>query len=397
MLWFICFFNYADRVAINSLLPELQKLYGFTKAQQGLISSAFTWLYAVSSPIAGHVGDRRSRKWVIIGGMYIWSMVTGFTAACTRLWQFVAVRGAEGIGEAFYMPASMALISDYHGPKTRSRAIGIHQTSIYAGTVFGSTVAAYLAKKYSWQVPFLFFAIAGCALGLLLSLFIRDRKRPQDEQGTEATPHLPVRQFLAEFAKTPTAVRLVAAYFFANIVQFIFLTWMPTFMKEKFGVSLVLAGFAGTFFIQIFSMVGAAVGGVLADHHANKRKAGRIQFQMVAALAGAPFIFLCGYTTLPVLLVLAMSMYGFFKGIYDASLTASFYDVIAAPRRATSTGLMNFIGWIGAGLGAWMVGVAADHRISMSISISSAAVLYAMCAVFLAAAARTAAKDMLPA
>src|SRR5438132_1785293 len=138
MLWFLCFFNYADRQAIFSIFPELQRLYHFSKSELGLIGAAFTWVYALAAPFAGHTGDRFPRKWVILGGLYVWSLVTGLTAQCTRVWQFVLVRGTEGLGETFYMPASMAMISDYHGPSTRSRAIGLHQTSIYLGTIFGS-------------------------------------------------------------------------------------------------------------------------------------------------------------------------------------------------------------------------------------------------------------------
>jgi MFS family permease len=393
MLWLICFFNYADRVAISSVLPVLEKQYGFNKTEQGMISAAFTWIYAAASPLAGHVGDRKSRKWVIIGGMYIWSAITGFTGACHRLYQFVFVRAAEGLGEAFYMPASMALVSEYHGPKTRSRAIGIHQTSIYAGTVFGGTAAGFLTQKYSWRVPFVCFAVAGCALGFVLSLFIRDRKQTSDKESTNEHA-VSFQQFIVLFMKSRTAVRLVAAYFFTNIVQFVFLTWMPSYMKEKFHVSLVLAGFAGTVYIQLFSMIGAALGGLLADKRAAKVDAGRIQVQMAATLLGAPFIFWCGSTTGQLPLIAAMSMYGLFKGIYDASLTASFYDVIPRSSRATATGAMNLVGWIGAGLGAVLVGYAKDRNIPFEVSISSIAILYVISSFLLGLAAKSAPADM---
>src|SRR2546421_4545913 len=115
MLWFLCFFNYADRQAIFSIFPVLKAKYHFTPTELGWIGAAFMWVYAFAAPFAGHVGDRYPRKWVILGGLYVWSLVTGLTAQCTRVWQFVLVRGAEGLGETFYMPASMAMISDYHG------------------------------------------------------------------------------------------------------------------------------------------------------------------------------------------------------------------------------------------------------------------------------------------
>ena len=168
MLWFLCFFNYADRVAINSVFPVLEKQYHFNKEQLGLIGAAFTWVYALGAPLAGMTGDRCARKRVILAGLTIWSLVTGLTALCTKLWQFVLVRGTEGMGETFYMPASMALISDYHTAGTRSRAIGLHQTSIYAGTVFGAAMAGWMALRFGWQSPFWVFGIAGLVLGLVV-------------------------------------------------------------------------------------------------------------------------------------------------------------------------------------------------------------------------------------
>jgi MFS family permease len=403
MLWFICFFNYADRVAISSVFPILEKEYGFSKSELGLIGSAFMWVYAVAAPLAGHVGDRYPRKWVILVGLYIWSLITGMTALCTKVWQFVLVRGAEGLGETFYMPASMGIISDYHTPATRSRAIGLHTTSVYAGTIAGGALAGWMGQKYGWQSPFVVLGIAGILLGFVLSRFIREPLRNQAERQergdtgeTSAPQRMPMRLFLVDFSRTPTAVLLIVAYFGAQMVGMVFLTWMPTFLKEKFGLSLAAAGLGATFFIQVASMIGAALGGVIADRWSQKRAEGRIRMQALVVLLGSPFVFLCGYTLHPGMLIVAMSLYGLSRGMYDSNLTAAFYDVIAPDRRSTATGFMNFLGWIGAGLGSLAIGVAVDHRITMSVAISSTAVVYLCVAgVLFYASVFTAPRDIL--
>jgi MFS family permease len=402
MLWFLCFFNYADRQAIFSIFPVLEKQYHFSKSELGLIGAAFTWVYAIAAPLAGHTGDRYPRKWVILGGLYVWSLVTGLTAQCTRVWHFVLVRGSEGLGETFYMPASMALISDYHGPATRSRAIGLHQTSIYAGTIGGSALAGWMGLKYGWQSPFWVLAIAGIVLGLIVRVFIREPRRNQAERhargdvaGTPETVPIPMRLFLAEFVRTPTAVYLIAAFFGANMVGLVFLTWMPTFLKEKFGLNLAAAGLGATFFIQVSSMIGSLLGGVVADRWSKRHVEGRIKVQAIAVFLGSPFVFLCGYTRSPWLLIVAMSLFGLSKGIYDSNLTAAFYDVITPSRRSTATGLMNLVGFIGAGLGSLAIGVAVDHKITMSAAISSTAFIYlTVAAVLYYTAITTAPRDI---
>ena len=181
MLWFICFLNYGDRVAISSVFPILKVRFHLTATQLGIIGSAFSWVYAGAAPFAGRAGDLVPRKVLIIGGLYVWSLVTGFTGLCGKFWQFVAVRATEGLGETFYIPASVSLISDYHGPETRSRAIGAHQTSLYAGTVFGGALSGWMAARYGWQSPFVFLGSAGILLGLILAQFIREPQRGEAE------------------------------------------------------------------------------------------------------------------------------------------------------------------------------------------------------------------------
>ena len=182
MLWFICFFNYADRQAIFSIFPVLEAEFGFSKQQLGLIGSAFALVYALTAPVAGQISDRTSRKLVILGGLYVWSLVTGFTALCSQAWQFIFVRGAEGLGETVYFPASMSLISDYHSKRTRSRAMSFHQTSVYAGTIGGGALAGWMGQQYGWQSPFLLLGAAGVVLGLVLAAFIREPGRDEAER-----------------------------------------------------------------------------------------------------------------------------------------------------------------------------------------------------------------------
>src|SRR5207249_5081611 len=172
MLWFICFFNYADRQALSGVAPKLKEEFGFTNDALGLIGSAFMWVNAAAAPLAGFIGDRFRREDLIVGGCLFWSFVAVMTGWCGKLWQFVSVRALEGLGETFYFPASMSLISDYHSPKTRSRAMSFHQSSVYAGTVLGSWVAAVLAQHFNWRYGFYLFGGGGFILAIILYRYL---------------------------------------------------------------------------------------------------------------------------------------------------------------------------------------------------------------------------------
>ena len=215
MLWFICFFNYADRQAVTAIFPLLKTEFHFTSEQLGLIGAAFTWVYALTAPIAGQVGDRMARKRVILGGLAVWSLITGWTAGCSKLWHFVFVRGAEGLGETFYFPASMSLIGDYHSRATRSRAMSLHQTSVYAGTIGGSAFAGWMGEHYGWRSPFVVLGILGVILGVILALMLARLLHEPRRGASEETPQefLPMSVFLHELIRTPTALLLIAAFF----------------------------------------------------------------------------------------------------------------------------------------------------------------------------------------
>jgi MFS family permease len=395
MLWFICFFNYADRLAISSVLKLIGSEFKFDKGQLGLITAMFMWVYALASPFAGFVGDRFRRKSVILVGLYAWSLITSATAWCRNLAQFLVVRGLEGLGEAFYFPASMSLVSDYHGRRTRSRALGIHQTSVYAGSIFGPALAAWLAgpwganKAYEWRVPFYIFGMLGIVLGLFLARFIREARRGQAESDppdqTEPSPPRPpqslgrqfgeVFRFLGEVVRIPTAVILLAVFAGANYVATVFMAWGPTFLEETFHTSLAKGALAATAPLYVANMIGAVVGGIEADSLARRVRGGRMLVQAAGLLAGGPFIFLAGTAGSMNICMVGLFGFGLCKGIYDSNIWASLFDVIRPEKRASATGVGNMIGWIGGGLGPIVVGNLAD-RIGLGRAIAITSSIY---------------------
>src|SRR4029077_16203027 len=174
MLWLVCVFNYADRQAIFSVFPRLKTEMGLSDVQLGVVGGAFMWVYAAALPFAGIVADRANRKALILGGLLFWSAVTLATGWATEYWHLVLFRALEGLGEAFYFPASMSLLSDYHGKATRSRAMSIHQSSVYAGTIAGGTPAGVMGQALGWRSSFYLFGGLGALLGLALLVCLRE-------------------------------------------------------------------------------------------------------------------------------------------------------------------------------------------------------------------------------
>lgn len=382
LLWFVCLFNYADRQAIFSVFTPLKAEMHLSDIQLGVIGSAFMWVYAAALPLAGPIGDRCSRKGLIVGGLIFWSLITLATALATRYWQLVAFRALEGLGEAFYYPASMSLIGDYHGRQTRSRAMALHQSSVYAGTIAGGAVAGYFGQYHGWRIGFLLFGGLGIALGAVLIGLLREpvRGKAEGDKPPEVSDELPeppepLVDVVVGLARSPLVVLLTAVFAGANFVAVIFLTWMPTYLTRTFKMDLAMAGLNATAWLQIASVLGVLAGGALADRWSSRWRSGRIRTQAVGLLVGVPFLVAIGRTREVSILVLALIGFGLAKGFYDANIWASLCDVVAPRQRATAVGLMNAIGWLGGSIAPPLI-AAASTRFGMGPCLGATSAVY---------------------
>ena len=380
MLWMVCFFNYADRQAIFSLFPLLHTGLGLTPFQLGIVGSSFMWMYAISGPIAGWFSDRISPRTVVLSALAFWSVVTAGTALSHSYATLIAFRTLGGLGEAFYFPAAMALIGSYHGAETRSRAMAFHQTSVYAGTITGGAMAGIIGERSGWRASFVIFGVLGVVLALVLIYFLRPIKQSASLSSSNAA-----RDFFRSarsVLRSGSVIVMVAVFIGANFVAIVFLTWLPTFLLVKFHMSLGSAGVNSTVYLQIASVIGVLLGGFLADRFAKATPGGRQMIQAIGLLCGVPFIFLTGWSLTLVGLIIGMIGFGFFKGMYDANIWASLYDVIPVEQRGTAAGLMNSLGWLGGGFAPIVIATAAQH-FGLGACLSATSAIYLLLALIL--------------
>lgn len=386
MLWFVCFLNYADRQAIFALFPLLRVEFHLSDMQLALVGSSFMWMYAAFGPVAGWLGDRLSRKWLIQAGLLFWFCVTAATILAHQYWQLVVLRALGGISEAVYFPAAMSLIGGYHGPETRSRAMSLHQSAVYVGAVGGGALASILGEHFGWRANFIFFGGLGLCLSFVLLAFLKEPPR-----GFHATPdviaagepaRLSLHKTFAELLASPLVLRLIVAFIGANFVAMIFMVWLPTFLFSKFHMSLAMAGFSATIYLQAASVAGVLCGGVLADIFARGDRGGRMRIQAFGLLLGVLFLFLIGHTFSVRILIAGMIGFGFSKGIYESNLWASLYDVVRPERRAAAVGIMNSLGWLGGGLAPLAIAVG-SQRFDMGTRLSATSLIYVFVAAIL--------------
>lgn len=392
LLWMVCFFSYADRQAFFSIFPLLQREMKFTTVQLGLLGSSFAVVYGLGGPFAGFVVDRIRRKSAVLGGLQLWSIICVLSALSRNFFQLLIFRAAEGIGETIYYPAALSMVSDYHGKRTRSRAMGILQTGVYAGTVGGGYWAGAMAQRHGWRVSLFVFGALGCLLGLGLIGLLHEpvRGSADPDYGADQLRHQPAQvvvplsfRAIGSLLRIKSLLALMAVFASANFVAMVLLAWMPMYLYSRFHLSLGMAAFDAAVYPQVASMAGSLCGGYLADMFAKHDRRGRMWMQCVGVMAGAPFVALCGLSGSLMLVNLALICWGFFKGIYDSNIFAAAFDVVPAESRGTVSGLMNCVGWLlGGGIAPVLIGFLALY-VSLGKAIALSSTIYMLAGILL--------------
>ena len=131
---------------------------------------------------------------------------------------------------------------------------------------------------------------------------------------------------------------------------------MPVYMYERFHMSLAQAGFSETFYLKGAGFLGLLLGGALADWWSARRSRGRIYSQALGLIGAAPFLFFSGFTDSSILLIIALAVYGFGKGMYDANIMPVLCQVAHPGIRSTGYGIFNMSGCIAGGAVAAIAG-----------------------------------------
>jgi predicted MFS family arabinose efflux permease len=352
VLWLVWLLNYLDRQVIFSLFPLLRTELSLSDVQLGLLGTAFLWVYAFASPFAGYLGDRFNRKYIVVVSLAVWSAVTWFTAYARNFGELIVARGLMGISEACYLPAGLALIADYHGPKTRSRATGLHYTGGYIGMVLGGFAGGYFGQRYGWRPVFVVLGVIGLIYTLWIFATMRDPAPPDSEGSEPAGETGNFAASIGELLRTPGYVTLTLVFTIVGICNWMVYTWMPMYLYEHFHLTLAQAGFAATFYLQAGSLGGTALGGWLADRWSRVNPRGRQLTQAIGLLAAAPFLFLTGIAGAPAVLYIGLTVFGIGRGFYDCNCMPVLCQIARPALRGSGFGVFNCASCIAGGLAA---------------------------------------------
>jgi MFS family permease len=365
LLFPVALLNYLDRQMLatmqKSMVSDIPTITN--EAAWGSVLAAFKWTYAFLSPIGGFIADRFSRRHVICFSLFAWSIVTWITGHVTTMDQLIWARAAMGISEAFYIPAALALITDFHIGNTRSTAVGVHQTGIYIGQMLGG-LAGFVADApgYGWQWMFTTCGIVGVIYALPLMAALKNPPR----SGNEPAKASPVAA-ASELFTNRNFLLLVAYFTLPAIAGWVIRDWGPKILRDQFGLTQGRAGMIAVFTVQIASLVGVLCGGLLADRLVRRSARGRIFASALGMVFFLPAMFGIGHASSVPMAVVALAIFGIGWGFFDCNNMPILSQITRPEVRATGYGIMNLVSMSFGGLGDKGYGVLRDRGVAIDV------------------------------
>ncbi len=375
----VALLNYLDRQMLASMqtsvmasIPSLGKaenreeLWGFMLGQ-------FKWVYAVFSLVGGYIADRFSRRLTICSSLFVWSAVTWWTGHVTTYNELLWTRSLMGISEAFYIPAALALIADFHTGHTRSRAVGLHQMAIYLGVIVGG-FGGYAAAdpNLGWRLTFTACGIFGMLYAIPLVLLLRDAPKSQE---LLAAPRLSPVAAVYELVTNFSFILLVLYFTLPAMAGWVVRDWMPSILKKEFGIGQGQAGVAATLYWQVAAILGVVGGGWLADRWMRTNETGRIYTSAIGMCLIVPAIFGVGNAGSLAVAVAFLIVFGLGWGFFDCNNMPILSQIVRPELRATGYGIMNFVSISAGGLADWGFGVLRDRQVPLNVIFSFFAAL----------------------
>ena len=362
LLWVVALLNYLDRQMLSTMQESMKMDIKELAVGEnfGRLMGVFLLIYGLMSPVAGIIADRVNRKWMIVGSLFVWSAVTYGMGYATIFNQVYWLRALMGLSEALYLATALSMIADYHTSKTRSLAIGIHMSGLYAGQALGG-FGATIASNYTWHTVFHWFGMVGIvyAFFLVFTLFDIERK----PQATTQTTPAPKNSLLSSLA-------LVFGTFSFWILLFYFMAssfpgwgtknWLPTLFATNLNVPMATAGPIATISIAISSFLGVLIGGTLSDRWVQTNIKARIYTSTIGLGLTIPALILIGFGESYVAMIGATLLFGIGYGMFDTNNMPILCQIIPQQQRATAYGIMNMGGVFSGYAVTLMLGTSTD-------------------------------------
>ncbi|ASA78225.1 MFS transporter [Thermococcus sp. 5-4] len=324
-------FNYAHRMAIPPLIPMIKAELGINNAEAGLLMTALLLPYALIQVPAGYIGDRFGRKRLLVLSIIGYSLSSALIIFAREYWELLAVRALYGLFSGLYYAPATALISEVYRERKGS-ALGVFMVGPPVGSGIAPLIVVPIAMSLEWRYAFPALAAMSLAIGIALAFAIKG----EVSKPSRVTFSIPRNVFL-----------LSAANFIVLAAFFGLLTFLVSFLVNS-GVSLETASLLFSL-LSVIGIAGSLFGGGLYD------RIGRGSIAVVFGL-NALLTLILALTASPwVIIPLGLAFYS-----VGAIVTAYTSEKATGENLGSVMGFVNMVGFFGATVGPYLVGLLID-------------------------------------
>lgn len=329
--------NYIDRYILPGAQPLIQREFGATDEQMGALTTAMFFFYMFAAPATGWLGDRMSRKPLIIAGAILWSLATLGTVWVHSYWMFYLRQAFVGIGEATFGIYAPAVLADFYPERDRNRVLSIFYIAIPVGAALGYVAGGEIGSALGWRAPFFICAIPGLVIAALYMGFGREPMRGASDH-LRATPNRVT--FLGLF-KNPAFLTGTMGLAMLTFAMGGISAWVPTFLHRYAGLSVADASLTVGAITVVDGIAGTLTGGLLAQRwlRTNHRALYLISFWSVVLTLPCGAMVFFGPKSLAIPSLFAAE---FFLFLNTGPLNTAIVNSVSAPVRATAISINLF-------------------------------------------------------
>lgn len=368
--------SFVDRNVMAILVGPIRETFGISDVQFSLLHGwAFTLFYIVLGVPIGWLADRVSRKLIIVGGVFFWSVMTCLCGVAKSFGSLFAVRTGVGVGEATLSPAAYSLMSDMYPPDRLRWATAIFTMGITLGTGASYMIGGWLFDYFSrtdlssvplfgtlapWQATFVAVGLPGLLLAALLLLVREPERRRLPGEQEQAPPFREVLRFLG--ANRRVYASLMLGVSMMSVVGYGSMAWFPETLLRNHGVGKREAGAALGMIFMVGGTLGSFAGAAFASWLQRRGyEDANMRLVMLAALLLVPLGTLAPLMPTSDLVLAVFALVTFVHYTHFGVSMAALQVITPSRMRAQTSAIMLFCtNLFGLGLGGTIVALFTD-------------------------------------
>jgi MFS transporter, ACS family, hexuronate transporter len=390
--------NYIDRLTISVLAPVITRDLGLTNTEFGGIVTWFLLAYTISQSVSGKLYDRIGTRLGFVFSITVWSIAAIAHAFARGIGSLSLFRFVLGFGEAGNWPGAAKTVAEWFPVKERAFGMAIFNSGAAIGSIVAPPLIVWLQLSFGWQTTFIVTGVLGFFWLALWLLFYQSPDRHpwitegerrlikgegetggsgEEETGGRGEAGMavsPLSPFSPRLPLSPSLLRwrdllkyrqvwaIVLARFLTDPVWWLYITWLPKYLADARGFSLVKIGlFAWVPYVaaDAGSLSGGWLSGFLISRGWSVDRARKTVIVLAALLMPAGILAAFASDPMVALALIGVVLFGFQVWINNVqTLPSDFF-----PERSVAS--VAGLGGTGAGIGSMIfiftTGWVVDH------------------------------------